>query len=241
MPGEVDLVIKIIMVGDASTGKSSILRQLTEGKFRNDVPHTIGVEFGSKVMQVSGKSVKLQIWDTAGQERYRAVTRSYYRGALGAVIVYDVTNRESFNHVTNWLNDSHTLAKPETSILLLGNKIDLKTLRAVPFLEASRFAQENDLLFFETSAATGEGLQEAFEKLVRKITTKMMEGVTSIGSGASKGAALAMSSGSRSGAISGKTIKLRGQGESGEPGDEENNENVDSRNGNGTGRCSSVC
>lgn len=110
---------------------------------KDDSSHTIGVEFGSRIVNVGGKSVKLQIWDTAGQERFRSVTRSYYRGAAGALLVYDTTSRDSFNALTNWLNDARTLASPNIVILLVGNKKDLEEARDVTFLEASTFAQEN--------------------------------------------------------------------------------------------------
>ena len=112
---------------------------------KDDSSHTIGVEFGSRIVNVGGKSVKLQIWDTAGQERFRSVTRSYYRGAAGALLVYDTTSRDSFNALTNWLNDARTLASPNIVILLVGNKKDLEEARDVTFLEASSFAQENGM------------------------------------------------------------------------------------------------
>lgn len=112
---------------------------------KDDSSHTIGVEFGSRIVNVGGKSVKLQIWDTAGQERFRSVTRSYYRGAAGALLVYDTTSRDSFNALSNWLNDARTLASPNIVILLVGNKKDLEDERDVTFLEASTFAQENGM------------------------------------------------------------------------------------------------
>jgi small GTP-binding protein len=106
--------------------------------------HTIGVEFGSKVVEVAGKRVKAQIWDTAGQERFRSVTKSYYRSSAGAILVYDITNRDSFLHATTWLTDARALTSPDTVFLLVGNKTDLAdSARQVTFLEASRFAQEN--------------------------------------------------------------------------------------------------
>ncbi|NXM81314.1 RAB4B protein, partial [Oenanthe oenanthe] len=110
---------------------------------KQDSNHTIGVEFGSKVVNVGGKTVKLQIWDTAGQERFRSVTRSYYRGAAGALLVYDITSRETYNALAQWLTDARTLASPNIVIILCGNKKDLEGEREVTFLEASRFAQEN--------------------------------------------------------------------------------------------------
>lgn len=129
---------------------------------KQDSNHTIGVEFGSKVVNIAGKSVKLQVWDTAGQERFRSVTRSYYRGAAGALLVYDISrylywfgegkynssiySRETYNALTNWLTDARTLASPNIVIVLVGNKKDLDSDREVTFMEASRFAQENGKL-----------------------------------------------------------------------------------------------
>lgn len=156
-------------------------------------------------MSVGGKSVKLQIWDTAGQERFRSVTRSYYRGAAGALLVYDTTSRDSFNSLNNWLNDARTLASQNIVILLAGNKKDLEDARDITFLEASAFAQENgtkvlfckslllidyfsayvnsmrlifvvDLLFLETSAKTGENVEETFLKCSKIILAKIETG-----------------------------------------------------------------
>merc|ERR1712112_479411 len=101
-----DYLFKFLVIGSAGTGKSCLLHQFIEGRFKEDSSHTIGVEFGSKIVPVGGKTVKLQIWDTAVQERFRSVTRSYYRGAAGALLVYDITSRESFNCLTNWLTDA---------------------------------------------------------------------------------------------------------------------------------------
>lgn len=164
---------------------------------KDDSSHTIGVEFGSRIVNVGGKSVKLQIWDTAGQERFRSVTRSYYRGAAGALLVYDTTSRDSFNALANWLNDAKTLASPNIVILLVGNKKDLEEEREVTFLEASTFAQENgefdeifddvilmfikhfhflELIFLETSAKTGENVEEAFLKCSKTILAKIETG-----------------------------------------------------------------
>uniref|UniRef100_A0A8V5GQZ8 Ras-related protein Rab-4 n=1 Tax=Melopsittacus undulatus TaxID=13146 RepID=A0A8V5GQZ8_MELUD len=155
-----DFLFKFLVIGSAGTGKSCLLHQFIENKFKQDSNHTIGVEFGSKVVNVGGKTVKLQIWDTAGQERFRSVTRSYYRGAAGALLVYDITSRETYNALTNWLTDARTLASPNIVIILCGNKKDLDAEREVTFLEASRFAQENELMFLETSALTGENVEE---------------------------------------------------------------------------------
>merc|ERR1711972_996857 len=168
---------KFIIIGDAGAGKSCLLHQFIENKFKKGSSHTIGVEFGSKIISVGGRKIKLQMWDTAGQERYGSVTRSYYRGAAGALIVYDITNRDSYNHLINWLADARTLARPDISIISAGNKCDLKDRRAVTFLEASRCAQESDILFLETSALTGEGVEEAFIKVARMILNKIEDGL----------------------------------------------------------------
>jgi len=171
-----DFLFKFIIIGDAATGKSCILHRFIDDKFKKESTHTIGVEFGSKIVEVGGCNIKLQIWDTAGQERFRSVTRSYYRGAAGTVLVYDVTSRESYNHVSSWLNDARSLANPDIAIVLVGNKVDLTSEREVTFLEASRFAQENGLIFLETSALTGEGVSEVFLKCGRTILTKIESG-----------------------------------------------------------------
>ncbi|KAG6926301.1 RAB4B, member RAS oncogene family, partial [Chelydra serpentina] len=171
-----DFLFKFLVIGSAGTGKSCLLHQFIENKFKQDSSHTIGVEFGSKVVNVGGKTVKLQIWDTAGQERFRSVTRSYYRGAAGALLAYDITSRETYNALTNWLTDARTLASPSIVIILCGNKKDLDADREVTFLEASRFAQENELMFLETSALTGENVEEAFLKCARTILNKIESG-----------------------------------------------------------------
>ncbi|CAF97452.1 unnamed protein product, partial [Tetraodon nigroviridis] len=195
-----DFLFKFLVIGSAGTGKSCLLHQFIENKFKQDSNHTIGVEFGSRVVNVGGKTVKLQIWDTAGQERFRSVTRSYYRGAAGALLVYDITSRETYNALTNWLTDARTLASPNIIIILCGNKKDLDADREVTFLEASRFAQENgssslcfpshfpalpwtanvlsilELMFLETSALTGENVEEGFLKCARTILNKIDSG-----------------------------------------------------------------
>lgn len=171
-----DYLFKFLIVGSASTGKSCILHRFLENTFRNDSTHTIGAEFGSKLLTIGSKNVKLQIWDTAGQERFRSVTRSYYRGASGALLVYDIANRESYNAITNWLTDVRTLASPNIVIILCGNKKDLDDQRQVTFDEAERFAQEHDLFFLETSAYTNENIFETFQLCARHILHKIESG-----------------------------------------------------------------
>eukprot|EP01098_Paradermamoeba_levis_P012727 TRINITY_DN562_c0_g1_i1.p1 TRINITY_DN562_c0_g1~~TRINITY_DN562_c0_g1_i1.p1 ORF type:complete len:210 (-),score=46.41 TRINITY_DN562_c0_g1_i1:183-812(-) len=185
-----DYLFKFIVIGDAGTGKSCILHRFIEDKFKKDSTHTIGVEFGSKVVEIGGKKTKLQIWDTAGQERFRSVTRSYYRGAAGALLVYDITSRETYNHVSQWLNDARTLGNKDIVIVLVGNKTDLTTDREVTFLEASRFAQENEMMFLETSAKEGTSVEEVFLKCARNILNKIEIGTVdpeAMGSGVQQG------------------------------------------------------
>jgi small GTP-binding protein len=162
-------MMKLIVVGDSGTGKSSLLHRFVENTFSEDQTQTIGVEFGAKIVELLGRKVKLQIWDTAGQERYKSVTRSYYRGAVGCLIVYDITSRPSYEHVSMWLNDVKQLAGKEVVVMLIGNKSDLSNAdkRSVTHNEASLFAQENGLMHFETSAATGELVSEAFLKVAK--------------------------------------------------------------------------
>lgn len=157
-------------------GKSCLLHQFTENKFVPDSPHTIGVEFGTRIVEVMGKKIKLQIWDTAGQERFRAVTRSYYRGAAGALLVYDITRRITYNHLTSWLTDARNLTNPNTVIMLIGNKKDLDAQRDVTYEEAAAFAKENGLIFIESSAKTGENVEEAFLKTAKLIFQSVQEG-----------------------------------------------------------------
>jgi Ras-related protein Rab-14 len=172
-----DYIFKYIIVGDMGVGKSCLLHQFTENKFLPDSSHTIGVEFGMRMIETMGKTVKLQIWDTAGQERFRAVTRNYYRGAAGALLVYDVTRRSTYQNLSTWLSDARRhLTNPNTVIMLVGNKTDLGPQRQVTFEEASKFAEENGLIFIETSAKTGENVEETFLRTARKIYENIQAG-----------------------------------------------------------------
>lgn len=129
---------------------------------KENTRQTIGVEFASRLLEVGGKTVKLQLWDTAGQERFRSVARSYYRGSAVAVLVYDITRRPTFEAVARWLTDARALASPDLVSVLVGNKLDREYEREVDYLEASRWASEHDLLFVETSSASGENTELPF-------------------------------------------------------------------------------
>eukprot|EP00761_Pharyngomonas_kirbyi_P012686 gb/GECH01012713.1/.p1 GENE.gb/GECH01012713.1/~~gb/GECH01012713.1/.p1 ORF type:complete len:204 (+),score=31.98 gb/GECH01012713.1/:1-612(+) len=172
-----DYIFKYIIIGDMGVGKSCLLHQFTENKFLQESCHTIGVEFGTKVVDVNGQHIKLQIWDTAGQERFRAVTRSYYRGAAGALLVYDITRRSTYNHLTSWLNDAKSLTNPKTVFVLIGNKLDRAKDREVSYEEAQTFAEENGLMYIESSAKTGENVEDSFMQTARNIYENIESGV----------------------------------------------------------------
>jgi Ras-related protein Rab-2A len=141
---------------------------------------TIGVEFGSKAISIRDKSIKLQIWDTAGQESFRSITRSYYRGAAGALLVYDIARRDTFDHILKWYEEANKNASPHMVILLVGNKCDLEHRRSVTFQEGADFAKEHNMIFIETSAKTSENIEKTFEILTNNILLKIDNGTIDI-------------------------------------------------------------
>ncbi|PHZ11371.1 ras-domain-containing protein [Rhizopus microsporus ATCC 52813] len=178
-------------------GKSCILLQFTDKRFMPAHDLTIGVGFGTRFITVNDQQTKLQIWDTAGQESFRSITRSYYRGAAGALLVYDITRRETFEHLSVWLEDVRQHANPNTVIMLIGNKSDLESKRQVSREEAERFAQENGLFFLETSAKTANNIEEAFVKTAEEIQRKIQDGTIDLTS-ESNGVKLALPQGGSS-------------------------------------------
>ena len=142
---EYDYLFKLLLIGDSGVGKSNLLSRFTRNEFNLDSKSTIGVEFATRSLSVDGKVVKAQIWDTAGQERYRAITSAYYRGAVGALLVYDISKQPTFANVTRWLKELRDHADSSIVIMLVGNKSDLRHLRAVPTEEAKEFAYVNRL------------------------------------------------------------------------------------------------
>merc|ERR1712072_1594445 len=161
-------LFKYIIIGDTGVGKSCLLLQFTDKRFQPVHDLTIGVEFGARMVTIDGKQIKLQIWDTAGQESFRCITRSYYRGAAGALLVYDITRRETFNHLASWLEDARQHAHSNMTIMLIGNKSDLQHRRAVTYEEGEAFAKEHGLVFMET-AKTAHNVEEAFINTAREI------------------------------------------------------------------------
>ncbi|EHB16570.1 Ras-related protein Rab-2A [Heterocephalus glaber] len=161
-------------------GKSCLLLQFTDKRFQPVHDLTIGVEFGARMITIDGKQIKLQIWDTAGQESFRSITRSYYRGAAGALLVYDITRRDTFNHLTTWLEDARQHSNSNMVIMLIGNKSDLESRREVKKEEGEAFAREHGLIFMETSAKTASNVEEAFINTAKEIYEKIQEGVFDI-------------------------------------------------------------
>ena len=156
-------------------GKSCILLQFTDNKFREKHEITIGVEFESKTIEIDGKLVKIQIWDTAGHEAFQSITRTYYKGAVGALLVYDITRKETFNHLVKWLSEVKENASKEITIILIWNKNDLENERQVTYEEGESFAKENNLLFLETSAKTAKNIAEAFNLSALKILNNIQK------------------------------------------------------------------
>mmetsp|Transcript_19489 Transcript_19489/g.33466 ORF Transcript_19489/g.33466 Transcript_19489/m.33466 type:complete len:209 (-) Transcript_19489:341-967(-) len=169
-------LFKLLLIGDSGVGKTNLLLRFTEDKFVLDSKTTIGVEYGSRSLNVNDRAIKAQIWDTSGQERFRAITKAYYRGAHGVLIVYDVTKRESFDHVQHWLDEVKQHAPADTSIILVGNKKDRKFAAAVPVAEAQRLAESEGMSFFETSALDGSEVFKAFQSLCGLVLSRKLAG-----------------------------------------------------------------
>ncbi|GAA5988974.1 hypothetical protein JCM5350_001734 [Sporobolomyces pararoseus] len=192
LPELYDYLLKFILIGDSGVGKSCLMYHFLNDGYRDPSPHTIGVEFASTLMRLpssspsgsvagariaNSKTLKVQVWDTAGQERFRSVTRNYYRGAAGAVIVYDITSRRSFENLSSWLSDARALASPDLEVVIVGNKSDRPDEdRQVPFLEASRWAQDHGALFVEASSKTGENVEQPFLLLARSLLLAIESG-----------------------------------------------------------------
>lgn len=160
-----DLLFKVVLIGDAGVGKTNLLTQFTRGHFQLESNTTIGVEYESYIYKEEEKTVKVQLWSTAGQERYRATTVTYYRGAVGALLVYDMTKLSTYNNVEYWLSQLYEHADPNVVVALIGNKCDLHHLKAVNTEEAKEFAEQHSLLFTETSALDATNVEEAFKTL----------------------------------------------------------------------------
>jgi len=166
---EYDYLYKVVLIGDSGVGKSNLLSRFTLNEFNLETKSTIGVEFATRSICTEGKTIKAQIWDTAGQERYRAITSAYYRGAVGALLVYDIAKYSTFKNVERWLTELRENADKHIVIMLVGNKSDLRHLREVPTDEAKSFAEKHGLSFIETSALDSTNVELAFQNILTEI------------------------------------------------------------------------
>ncbi|CAI5484362.1 unnamed protein product [Closterium sp. Yama58-4] len=173
MNPEYDYLFKLLLIGDSGVGKSCLLLRFADDSYLESYISTIGVDFKIRTVELDGKTIKLQIWDTAGQERFRTITSSYYRGAHGIIVVYDVTDQESFNNVKQWLNEIDRYASENVNKLLVGNKCDLTSKRVVDYQTAKAFADEIGIPFLETSAKNATNVEQAFMTMAAEIKNRM--------------------------------------------------------------------
>jgi len=168
-----DYLFKLLLIGDSGVGKSCLLLRFADNTYTDSYISTIGVDFKIRTLDIDGKTVKLQIWDTAGQERFRTITSSYYRGAHGIIVVYDVTDKVSFNNVKQWLGEIDRYACQSVNKLLVGNKADLVEKKVVEYNEAKEFADSLGISFLETSAKSAHNVEEAFLTMTRQIKERV--------------------------------------------------------------------
>ncbi|KAM9110441.1 ras-related protein Rab-25 isoform 2-T2 [Megaptera novaeangliae] len=162
-----NFVFKVVLIGESGVGKTNLLSRFTRNEFSHDSRTTIGVEFSTRTVMLGTAAVKAQIWDTAGLERYRAITSAYYRGAVGALLVFDLTKHQTYAVVERWLKELYDHAEATIIVMLVGNKSDLSQAREVPTDEARMFAENNGLLFLETSALDSTNVELAFETVLK--------------------------------------------------------------------------
>ncbi len=168
-PNGYDMIFKIVLIGDTSVGKTNILSKYLTDEFDPESKATVGVEFGTKNFKIENNIVKVQIWDTAGQERYRSITNAYYKGAKGALLVYDITNKKSFDNLDRWISDLKINGDEKISIVLLGNKSDLESQRVISMEEGKNKAELFKFAFMETSALNGSNIEKAFDELIKEV------------------------------------------------------------------------
>ena len=172
MQAEYDYLFKLLLIGDSGVGKSCLLLRFADDTYTESYISTIGVDFKIRTIELESKTIKLQIWDTAGQERFRTITSSYYRGAHGIIVVYDTTDLESFNNVKQWLHEIGRYASENVNQLLVGNKSDLTSKRAVSFDQAKEFADSLGIEFVETSAKNSTNVEKAFMMMASQIKAR---------------------------------------------------------------------
>ena len=173
MSNEPKYTFKILTLGESGVGKTCILRRFVENKFLKNHLATIGIDFRAKTIQINGYEVKLKIWDTAGEERFRNITNQYYKGADGIVLIFDITDQNTFDKIQDWMNQINSNTQTnEIGLVLIGNKKDLENNRTVTYKDGEALGKELGIKYFETSALTGEGIKEAFEHVTKEILKK---------------------------------------------------------------------
>ncbi|XP_010452232.1 PREDICTED: ras-related protein RABE1d isoform X1 [Camelina sativa] len=171
-----DYLIKLLLIGDSGVGKSCLLLRFSDDTFTTSFITTIGIDFKIRTVELDGKRIKLQIWDTAGQERFRTITTAYYRGAMGILLVYDVTDESSFNNIRNWMKNIEQHASDNVNKILVGNKADMdESKRAVPTAKGQALADEYGIKFFETSAKTNLNVENVFLSIAKDIKQRLTE------------------------------------------------------------------
>mmetsp|Transcript_43299 Transcript_43299/g.82615 ORF Transcript_43299/g.82615 Transcript_43299/m.82615 type:complete len:209 (-) Transcript_43299:111-737(-) len=182
-----DHLIKLLLIGDSGVGKSCLLLRFSDDSFTTSFITTIGIDFKIRTVELDGKRVKLQIWDTAGQERFRTITTAYYRGAMGILLVYDVTDEASFNNIRNWISNIEQHASESVHKILIGNKCDMESKRVVPKAKGQQLADEFGIHFFETSAKANINVENAFFSIARSIKQKLQDSAPAITTDAAMG------------------------------------------------------
>ncbi|XP_074647311.1 ras-related protein Rab-37-like isoform X1 [Tubulanus polymorphus] len=168
-----DFACKVMLIGDSGVGKTCLLVRFKDGAFLSgSFISTVGIDFRNKVVSVEGTKVKLQIWDTAGQERFRSVTHAYYRDAHALLLLYDVTNKSSFDNIRAWLSEINEYAQDDVVIMLLGNKSDMAAERVIRREDGEKLAKDHNVAFMETSAKTGMNVELAFMAIARDLKMK---------------------------------------------------------------------
>ena len=167
-----DKTIQLLVIGDSCVGKTSLITRYTNGTFKEEYLATVGLDYYSKVEAINNQTINIKLWDTAGQERYKALTQNYFRNAEGVLLTFDVTNTDSFNNLKDWIGSIKTNMEGKNiflPLIIVGNKIDMEDSREINKEDADKFASDNNYKYFETSAKTGEGVDDAIRDLVNQV------------------------------------------------------------------------